>query len=359
MKKQYFVDDTILATLLKTEQEAFWKTAYAHYREPFVHYFKKHHRLALSEGQNLFQEVFALLVQGLRVGKIEMPLCNTLFAYLASLGAERLAQTGHRIETEAVPMMPYLAGEVLILLLQRKCVVAFETIIRQYQSPICMSLKSKYFHSREKPEEVFGESMMAMKENVEVGKLDLPLQARLYTYTYRIVENKFRAFIKMMDKGAPLQSLDELERIFARLVEGEEEKHFLDYISDLYPTLSIWLEAGENAFEGLTSMLDDSDVDILSLRFEEGLTSKEIGEILGMLDGTVRRRFGIIFGNWRKIFFFDIIKNAPHPVREYLKCFLIERWLVDRIAKHFKRPEAEVKQLIEAYLRDWRRRNGG
>lgn len=359
MKKEYFVDETVLASLLKMTDEVFWKTAYAHYREPFVRYFEQHHGIEPAKSQTLFQEVFSLLVQGLKEGKIRTPLDNTLFAYLVRFGEKRLSPTGHGIRTTAIPMKPYLAGEVLVMLLHNGYEAAFVAIIRNYKEPIFKTLKSNYSYCRESPEEIFGESMMAVQANVVKGKLKLPLKSRLFTYTYRVAENKFLAFNKMMRKGAPLSSLEELERIFAQATDEVKNTGLLDHIVALWPTLSFWLEAGQDAFECLSSILDDElDKEILRLRFEEGLLYKEIGELLGIPEGTVRRRFGIILRKWRKIFFCHILKDAPHPIREYLKYYLIERWPFSRIAKHFGRPEAEIKRIIEDYLSDWRGRNG-
>lgn len=357
MNTNYFIDETVLATLLRTWENA-WQTAYVHYREPFVRHFEKHYGLEPSKGEPLFQEAFALMVQGLREGKICTPVGQTLFAYLAALGDKKLADAGYQAGKAAIPMKLYLAGEVLVLLLRKGHEATFPTIAGHFQEPICNTLKSSYYFSKESPMEIFGEALMAMKRNVEEGHLKLPLRSRLFTYTYRIAENKFLAFNKMMKKGAPLSSLEGLERIFAEAIEEEGEDGFLDYMTELWPTLSLWLKDWEDAFECLISILDEMSKEILRLRLEEGLAYKEIGKILNLPVGTVRKRFTDILKKWKKIFFQrSILKDAESPIREYLCYYLIKRWPFSKIAAHYGRPETEIKRIIEEYHRDWRKRN--
>ena len=302
MNLHYFIDENVLASLLKRTSEKVWQTVYAHYRAPFVSHLKQNYGVESRKSQELFQEVFALLVQGLKENLIKKPLSNTIFTILVKLAEEKLASDGYLITEANTPAKPNLAGEALVLLIRDGHEATFSTIVKHYQTPLCKALNIKYYFVRESPIEIMGETLMVLKKNIEAGKLALPLRSRLFTYTYRIARNKFLEFDRKMKKvTAPLESEEELESIFKQVPEKEEETTYFDHISDLWPVLSSWLEDPDQAFEQLIAILDDTSKEILRLRFEEGLKAREIGERINRSEGAVRKRLMDILKKWRRL----------------------------------------------------------
>lgn len=358
MRMKHLIDENILAALLKGTDEV-WQAAFAHYKVPFSAHFEHRHGIGAEKSRELFRESFALVVQGLREGLVKTPLKNTIFTYLVQFGEKQLERAGHLVSSAALPHRPYLAGEVLVILIRRGCGETFRSIVGYYREPIRKTLKKRYSHLNEAPEKIIGEALMAMKGNIETGKVRLPMRATLFTYACHIARNKFLSLNKKMRKGAPLESEEELDKILHRAKVEEEEPGYLDSISDLWPVLSPWLEGNpDECFENLISELDEVSRKILRLRFVEGLKYKEIGQMLGINEGACRKRLSDILHKWRKNFFLRyVINGAQSPVREYLALYLVKRWPFCKIADKYGRPEGEVAGLVADYLRNWRNGN--
>lgn len=355
MRTKHLIDENVLAALLKGADEV-WQAAFVHYKAPFSEHFEQRYVLSGEKSRELYRESFALVVQGLREGLIKTPLKNSIFTYLVKFGEKQLERAGHPISSGALTRRPYLAGEVLVALVRQGCSETFRSIVDYYREPIRKTLKKRYYHLNEAPEKIIGEALMAMKGNIETGKVGLPMRATLFTYTCHIARNKFLSLNKKMRKGAPLESEEELDKALNRARVEEEAPGYLDSISDLWPVLSPWLEENpDECFEKLISGLDEVSRKILRLRFVEGLKYKEIGQMLGINEGACRKKLCDILHKWRKNFFLRyVINGAPSPVREYLALYLVKRWPFCKIANKYGRPEAEIAGLVGDYLRDWR-----
>lgn len=354
----HLIDENALAHLLKTSGKDVWQTAFTHYRTPFIEHFKPCTGLSAKKRQELFQEAFALFVQGLKEGLMRTPLQQTIFAYLIRIGQEQLTSLGGPLASSELPEKPFLAGETLVQLIHKGHSDTFCAVVNHYGGSICTILKGKYRYIKESPMEILGEALMAMKGNIEAGKLALPLRAPLFVYTLGIAGNLFLAFYYKMKKEAPPAFELEWDKVWEPTSE-DEESSYKTFITTVWPVLARWLEEPHQSFEKLISTLSDPSKEILRLRFEMELRYKEIGEILKVPDGTARKRVKDTLQKWREIFFREyVLKQAGNPVKEYLRFYLVKRWPFTRIADHYKKPEKEIRRLIESYLQDWRNRYG-
>jgi RNA polymerase sigma factor (sigma-70 family) len=307
MKSQHFVDETVLADLLKNDlSEVNWKTMFQHYREPFVRYFENQGSCP-QRAQSLFREMFALLVTAIRENMLKAPFDHTLFEYLVVLGEKYLAGKPAFSEEDQMNLSPklrhpFLAGEVLLTLLNTSHEATIKVIHRHYQQSVFAMLKSKYRLNDDVLQEVYGESIALLGDNIRQGKLMLPMEARLFTYFFRVMRNKVLDYNKFLSR-MPLMggAYEDIEKKLSQIPEEEPEPRLEDKYpipANLSESLLSILEPEDNLFEQLIASLDPLSQDVLRMHFVDGLRYKEVGRRVNLSEGTTRKR---VFDGLKKL----------------------------------------------------------
>lgn len=290
MSLRISVDENVLATLLP-KSELTQKITYQNYREPFVRFFEKHHQISPEVGIEIFGTVFTLLVQGIKSGVVSMPIHGTLFNQMICLA---LQYHFGNINEEKLPTKnyhPYLSSEVIVQLIKEGEPNAFVELVKQYQNPLCKFLQTSYYSIPESPMEVFGETMMAAKENILTGKLKGKMSSCLFTYVARIVRNKFLKFNEKMNNKKVTDWGDHKDKIEFEYQQETSGATYFDLVEEKWPILSQWIEDDkETVFERILSMADDISKEIFTLRYMEGLSHVQISERKSIKVSTSRKR---------------------------------------------------------------------
>lgn len=300
MNSRYLIDDTVLASLLKKSDptQLVWQVTFQKFKNAFVQYFKALKKLEVNQVQDVFREAFSILVKSL--AQDASKLKQTLFT--------RLIEVGHKILSSAPPenqmniAAPYLAGEILILLIQAKDTRCLDHLFSQYKEPTMIILKHKYGQCfNVLPQEIYGEAIMILKNNIEQGRIQLPMKSRLFTYFFLIARNKY---LELGNKMKGLTFYPDLMAFETKLNPKDPEAYLNNEIESICPTLKVLLDSSnKEVFKKLLNTFHMDEHELLRLRFEEGLRFREIGKRLQLKEATCRKRLHDSIKRWKKQFF--------------------------------------------------------
>jgi len=297
MNSKYLVDDVVLAILLKKSDrtQLVWQVTFRIFRSPFYKFFYKHRSFSEKQTEAIFNSAFSKLIKKLE----ESPLNpkQTLFAKLIEIACEinHCSSTKNQMNIAT----PYLAGEILVQLIQAKDAQCFYHLFNQYKEPTMSILNHKYDrYFNVSPEEIYGEAMMILRNNIEKGKLKAPMKSRLFTYFFLIARNKYLALGNEM-KG--LSFYPDLMAFEMNLNRDTQDPAFNSAIENLCPVLKGILDSSNKEFfKKLLNTFHSEEHELLRLRFEEGLRFREIGKRMSLKESTCRKRLHDSIKKWKK-----------------------------------------------------------
>ena len=357
MNAAYFIDENVLVELLQTDTtDETWQTTYSLYREPFVHNMVQlMPRLNAKQRQALCTKAFAQLMKQLMEGEIGIPLQQTLFAHLLDIGESLLFGCIQTQKRSLQAQKPTLAGAILVTLLKTHPDVLL-TLYRVYQYPLLSILQAQHGNISTEVKEVYGETIMTLKQNVERGKLDEHLTARLFTYCCKVAKYKY---LQLCQKKEQIVSTDRPEMWeVTNSTPDWIENETIDYLVEQYPTLKKILGSEPSkVFNNLIQLLDPSYHELLRLRLVENKRFRAIGEQLGIKEGTARRRFFNALRKWKRLFFRQFVyKDAKGVLLKCLQLHYEKNKSFIEIAKILDLKEIQVKIGITTYMEKWRKR---
>lgn len=302
MDKKNQTDEFILLELLKRyRSEDVRQQVFRHYKNPFIRFFEHNEILTIKETRILYNTAFATMIQGIKSQPVETlyhkPLFNLLLdcaLQLKGIPLDKRSRTARKVH-------PYLAGEVLIQLIQLDHKDCFRAIFKHYKEPTLAILKNNYeAYFTTPPIEIYGDALMVLKSNILEGKVTPPLKSRLFTYFFNIARNKYLTMGNRLKGLTFYQSLEGLEcnRSFQK-----NDNTYLDYVLLSWPGLSLHFDDKEDVFVELLATFSGKDRSILNMRFNEGLRFKEISNRLNIKEATCRKRLHDCLKRWKYNFF--------------------------------------------------------
>ncbi len=300
MNSKYLIDDTVLAALLKKTDRSnmVWQLTFKKFNKNFIDYFQSNQTLSSTQIQAVFEEVFPRLINNLNQSPLN--LNQTLFSLLLVMGCNSFNSPDSKNQMNKVA--PYLAGEILVQLIQANHTRCLYYLFSQYKEPTMVILNNKYgSYFSVAPLEIYGEAIMVLKNNIEQGKLEFPMRSRLFTYFFLIARNKYLALGNKM-KG--LVFYPDLMDFETKLNPKDSQDYFNSGNEIICPILKKLLEGpNKEVFKKLLETFHNDEHELLRLRFEEGLRFKEIGKLLHLKEATCRKRLHDSLKRWKKQFF--------------------------------------------------------
>ncbi len=300
MNSRYLIDDQVLVALLeKTDPSKLaWKVTFQKFKRAFNNYFRVNHDVNSVLLQEIYPEIFTKLVA--TIGKSPNKLTQPIFSSLIELGYKKLNCPQSKNQKNKVA--PYLAGEILVQLIQANHPQCLYYLFSQYKESTMLILNNKYgSYFSVSPQEIYGEAIMAMKKNIEQGKLEFPMRSRLFTYFILIARNKYLALGNKM-KG--LVFYPDLMAFETKLNPKDSKDYYNIKNESLCPILKRVMEhPSKEAFKKLLDTFHIDEHELLRLRFEEGLRFKEIGKLMHLKEATCRKRLHDSIKRWKKQFF--------------------------------------------------------
>jgi len=353
MNSRYFIDDKIVAKVLEGGNSEKVKTIiYDHFEAPFSKFFEKKLEIMPDKMSSFYKDAFELLETQLN-GHLGIQNNNrTIFYQLIECGMEI---KGHSI-TKDMPkhtIFPFLAGEVLVKIIYAKDSTTFNKLFEIYKTPTLNILDRKYSqYFNITPKEVYGESMMILKSNIEKGKISFPLTSRLFTYFFLIAKNKFLQLGNKTNGVFFYKDLKDLEYLINPNIDYPV---YTDYLKNKWPCLSTYLSNSKDQFTTILSSFEEKDQAILKMRFYDNMKFKNIGKQLNIKESTCRKRIHDCLKKWRRQLFRNYIINRFDGLEhDCLQLYLISNWTLDKIACKTGQPKEVIDTLINNCLENWR-----
>ncbi len=300
MNSKYLVDETVLVALLKKTDHSslVWQLTYQKFNEHFIEFFQPNDGLSITRIQNVFDEVFPILISSLN--QKTSNLNQSLFSLLLILGCNLLDCAYSK--NQMIKVAPYLAGEVLVQLIQANHTQCLYCLFSHYKEPTMVILNNKYgSYFNVSPQEIYGEAIMVLKNNIEEGKLEFPMRSRLFTYFFLIARNKY---LSLGNKMKGLVFYSDLIDFESKLNTTDSVGYFNNGNESQCPILKNLLDSpNKEVFKKLLDTFHIDEHELLRLRFEEGLRFKEIGKLLHLKEATCRKRLHDSIKRWKKQFF--------------------------------------------------------
>jgi RNA polymerase sigma-70 factor, ECF subfamily len=148
--------------------------------------------------------------------------------------------------------------------------LALNTLFTRYYSRLC-AFANSYVQSKDDAEEIVSDVFV----NLWKGRHSIKINSSFRAYLY--VSVKHAAFAKMKKRQVDMVSIDDL------LMEHQ-------FIDDYGPLEALAFNEMENHLQGAINGLPPRCRQVFLMKWTEGLTYKEIGEILGVAEKTVENQ---------------------------------------------------------------------
>lgn len=159
--------------------------------------------------------------------------------------------------------------------------LALNTLFTRYYSKLC-AFANSYVQNKDDAEEIVSDVFL----NLWKGRHSIKISSSLRAYLY--ISVKHAAFAKVKKRRTNLISIDDM------LMEPQ-------FINNDDPFEALAFHQIENHLEAVINSLPPRCRQIFVMKWVEGLTYKEIGEILGIAEKTVENQI---------IKAFDLVRNA-------------------------------------------------
>ena len=300
LNSNYLVDDLVLATLLKKSDSnsLAWKLTFRVYQLAFMNILKLNEHVSEKRIQAIFENTFTTLINNLKAPSFT--ITKTLFASLLAI-----ARKNHNCtlsENQMKSTAPYMSGEILVNLIRANEAQCIYHLFNHYKEPTISILNYKYDkYFNVSPDEIYGEAIMILKNNIEKGKLQAPMKSRLFTYFFLIARNKYLALGNQMKGLTFYPDFMELETALSLANPAPARNTAFD---DLCPILKKLLDnSNKEFFKNLLHTFHSDEHELLKLRFEEGLRFREIGKRMNLKEATCRKRLHDSIKKWKKQYF--------------------------------------------------------
>ena len=300
MNSKYLIDDVVLASLLKkgNPTSLAYQTTFRVYQLAFVKVFKPNEDVSKKRIQAIFKSTFTSFINTLEASNFK--ITQTLFASLIAIA--RKNYNYFLSENQMKRTAPYMAGEILVRLIKANDAQCLCQIFSYYKEPAISILDYKYGnYFNFSPNEIYGEAIMILKNNIEKGKLQLPMKSRLFTYFFLIARNKYLALGNQMKGLTFYPDFMELETALNLANPAPIRNTAFD---DLCPIIKKLLDkSNKEFFKNLLHTFHSDEHELLKLRFEEGLRFREIGKRMNLKEATCRKRLHDSIKKWKKQYF--------------------------------------------------------
>jgi RNA polymerase sigma-70 factor, ECF subfamily len=165
---------------------------------------------------------------------------------------------------------------------QKKQPAAFEQLVKRYQDRV-FNLAFRFLHERETAEEVAQDVFISIYKHIDSFKGE----AKFSTWLFRVVTNHCHNKSKYLRRRR-----HKLQDSLDAPVDGEEGEMKRELPDDpsLSPEALSTRRNSNEAIQEAISHLDEDHRVIVLLRDVEDMSYEEIGEILGLAEGTVKSR---------------------------------------------------------------------